>query len=336
MSARPPDPAPIMALSTAYWSAQTLLTANRIRLFDVCAAGPLAAAEVAERLGTAVRPTTLLLKALTGLGLIEERDGRYGNTASSAAYLVSTSPAYMGNALRYSDNLYGTWGELERALREGRPPLQAESYLGADARTTRDFVRGMHQRALGIGRALVEIVPLVGRTRMLDVGGGPGTYSALFARKYPELRSVVLELTGVAEIAKEIVAELGCAERVSVQAGSYLTAPFPGGNDVVLISGVVHRESEETCRALLEKAVASLVDGGLLVVSDVMTDEGGATPVFAALFGLNMMLTAPDGGVHSDAQIGRWMVAAGLADVNVRAFPPPMPHRVVMAVKRKD
>jgi predicted O-methyltransferase YrrM len=331
-----PDPAPIMALSTAYWGAQTLLTANRMRLFDVCAPGPLPVAAIAEQLGTAVRPTELLLKALTGLGLIEERDGRYGNTALASAYLVAASPAYMGNALRYSDNLYGTWGELERALREGQPPLQAESYLGADSRTTRDFVHGMHQRALGIGRALVELVPLDGRKRMLDVGGGPGTYSALFARKYPQLASVVLELPGVAQIAKEIVAEMGCAERVTVQAGSYLTAPFPGGNDVVLISGVVHRESESTCRALLDKAVASLAAGGLLVVSDVMTDAGGATPVFAALFGLNMMLTAPDGGVHSDADVGRWLAAAGLDRVAVRPFPPPLPHRVVMAVKPKD
>jgi hypothetical protein len=43
------------------------------------------------------------------------------------------------------------------------------------------------------------------------------------------------------------------------------------------------------------------------VVSDVFTDEGGALPTFAAMFGLNMMLTAPDGGVHADADVMRWM-----------------------------
>jgi hypothetical protein len=323
-----------MALSTAYWGAQTLLTANRMRLFDVCAQGALPSSAIAERLGTAVRPTELLLKALVGLGLLERHADTYRNTPSAAAYLVSTSPAYLGNALRYSDNLYDTWGELERALREGRPPLAADSYLGADARTTRDFVYGMHQRALGAGRALVELVSLEGRTRMLDIGGGPGTYSALLARKYPQLHCVVLELPGVAAIAREIVAELGCADRVTVQPGSYTCAPFPDGNDVVLISGVVHRETEQTCRALIDKAAASLVAGGLLVISDVMTDAGGATPVFAALFGLNMMLTAPDGGVHSDADVGRWMAGAGFAQVQARPFPPPMPHRLVTGVKR--
>jgi hypothetical protein len=85
---------------------------------------------------------------------------------------------------------------------------------------------------------------------------------------------------------------------------------------------------------LLGKSAASLVPGGLLVVSDVLTDAGGATPSFAALFGVNMMLSAPNGGVHSDADVARWFGEAGFGDVTVRPFPPPMPHRVVTGIKR--
>jgi len=334
MNERPPDPAPIMALTVAYWGAQALLTANRIGIFDVCAGAALPVDAIATQLGTAPRPTTLLLKSLVGLGLLEARDGTYRNTRLADFYHVAKSPAYMGNALRYSDNLYATWGQLERALREDRPPMAAENYLGADKGRTRDFVHGMHQRALAAGRALVEIVDLGGRTRMLDVGGGPGTYASLFAKKHAQLRVQVLELPAVAEIAREIVAELGCADRVTVLSGSYDDTPFPAGNDVVLISGVLHRESEASCRTLLGKAAASLVPGGLLVVSDVFTDAGGATPVFAALFGVNMMLSAPNGCVHSDADVGRWFGEAGLCEVAVRPFPPPMPHRVVTGIKR--
>ena len=43
--------------------------------------------------------------------------------------------------------------------------------------------------------------------------------------------------------------------------------------------------------------------GGLLIVSDVFSDEGGCRAPFAALFGLNMALTAPDGTVHADADV---------------------------------
>jgi hypothetical protein len=51
------------------------------------------------------------------------------------------------------------------------------------------------------------------------------------------------------------------------------------------------------------------------------------------MFGLNMMLTASDGGMHSDADVKRWMADSGLGDLRVVPLPPPMPHRVVLGVK---
>jgi hypothetical protein len=103
---------------------------------------------------------------------------------------------------------------------------------------------------------------------------------------------------------------------------------------VVLMSGMFHRESAQTCRDLVKRAWACLGSGGLLVVSDVFTEQGGCQPAFAAMFGLNMMLTAPDGGVHADAEVKQWMAGCGFRDLKVDALPPPMPHRVVTGVKR--
>ena len=36
---------------------------------------------------------------------------------------------------------------------------------------------------MGIARALVEVLDLKGRKAMLDVGGGPGTYSILLTER---------------------------------------------------------------------------------------------------------------------------------------------------------
>ena len=248
------------------------------------------------------RMTGLLMRVLAGLGLLEFRDGAFANSAAASAFLVSTSPAYMGNAMRYSDQLYATWGSLDEALRSGKPALAAESYLGDDKARTRTFVHAMHGRAMGIARVLVEVLDLKGRKAMLDVGGGPGTYSILLTERNPGLRSEVLELPGVAAVAREIVAAAGASERVSLRDGDYHSSDFGSGHDVVLMSGMFHRENESSCRRLIEKARACLVPGGLLIVSDVFSDEGGCTPPFAALFGLNMALTAPDGTVHADAR----------------------------------
>lgn len=327
------DPSAIMSLSTAFWDAQALLTANRIGVFEALTGDGLTIDALCERIAIKPRPARLLLNACVALDLLAADGEVYRNSPQSDAFLVPGKPGYLGNAIRYSDNLFDTWGQLEVALREDRPPMQTKTYTGEDQQITRDFVYGMHDRAVGIGRVLVEMIDLTGRTKMLDVGGGPGTYSALFAERTPGLKSRVMDLPGVVAHARDIVATFGVADRVDTVAGDFTKDDFPVGNDVVMISGVFHRESEAGCRRLIEKAHGSLVSGGLFVVSDVFADAGGTSPVFATMFGLNMMLTAPDGGVHADVDVADWMVDQGFVAARAQAFPAPMPHRVVTAEK---
>jgi ubiquinone/menaquinone biosynthesis C-methylase UbiE len=326
------DPTPLVRLSTAYWDSQVFLTANRLKLFDVLAPGAKSAQQVAAALNLQTHPARLFLNACVGLGLLQARDGRYSNSPVSQTFLISGNPAYIGNAVLYSDHLYDTWGRLEKGLRQPEPVLPSESYLGGDAERTRAFVYGMHDRARGLARSLVALVDLGGRCRMLDVGGGPGTYSMLLTERYPQLKSIVLELEGVVRVAREIVATNGAEERVQFQTGDYQTSEFPAGRDVVLMSGMFHRETEQTCRRLIDKSAGCLQARGMLIVSDVFTDRNGTSPTFATLFGLNMMLTARDGGVHADADVAVWMRNAGFGSIEVRQFPPPMPHRVLTGV----
>ena len=328
-----PDPSSIVRLSTAYWESQTLLTATRLRVFDTLADGARTADEVAAALQLDARSTGLLLRACVGLGFLQQDGARFENAPVAATFLVSRSPAFMGNVIRYSDQLYATWGRLEDALRSGKPALPAESYLGDDPVRTRGFVMAMHERAQGIARALVSVLDLSGRATLLDVGGGPGTYSVLLTERFPGLRAEVLELPGVAAVARELVAAAGAGARVTLRDGDYHSADFGSGKDVVLMSGMFHRESEAACRRLIERAAKCLNPGGMLVVSDVFTDAGGTQPTFAAMFGLNMMLTAPDGGVHADADVQRWMADCGFGELRTKPLPPPMPHRVVLGVK---
>jgi hypothetical protein len=327
------NPAPIMQLATSYWASRCLLTANRLGIFEALAKGAQSAHEVAATLRLAPRQTRLLLNACVGLGLLEQDGEEFRNHPSSQAFLVRGSRAFLGDAMRYAADMWDAWSGLDGSVVDGAPAIAAESYTGTDPEKTRNFVYGMHNRAFGVGQALVPLVNLTGRRRLLDVGGGPGTYSALLTRAYPELRSTVMDLPDVVAVAAEIVGSLEAADRVDMIAGDYKTTSFPGENDAILISGVFHRETEQTCRDLIARARAALVPNGLLIVSDVFTEEGGTGPAFATLFGVNMMLCSPDGGVHSDADVEAWMKAAGFRTVTRTAFPPPLPHRVVTATR---
>src|SRR5258708_29522812 len=58
--------------------ARTVMAATKLDVFESLAAGPLTAAEVADRCGTHSRATEKLLNALVGVGCLQVRGERYG------------------------------------------------------------------------------------------------------------------------------------------------------------------------------------------------------------------------------------------------------------------
>ena len=330
------SPAPIFQLATGYWASSVLLTANRIGLFTAVERGASASAsieELASGLALSTYPLDNFVGALVSLGLLERRGDRFANSPLARAFLVEGQPAYLGNALKYSDDLYPVWGRLGDTLKTGAPALPPEDILGHDPEKTRHFVMGMHDRALGVGRSLAGALDLSGRTRLLDVGGGPATYSCLLAQKNPDLTSRSMDLPAVVAIARTIITGFGLADRVSAIEGNYNQPSYPGGNDVVLCSGMFHRENADSCRAILRKSFAALAPGGQVIVHDVLADDDKAGPTFALLFGLNMALTATYGAAHSSAEVAGWMREAGFVNTSARPLPPPWPEAIVLGDK---
>lgn len=329
-----PDPSAIVGLATSYWASMVLLTANRLKVFTVLGVGSRSAAQVAAQCAAHPRSMAMLLNACVAHGLLRKDGESYANTPATETFLVEGAPTYLGDALRYSDDLYPVWGRLAEAVRANAPALPPQTILGDDADKTRHFVLGMANRARGVAASLAATLDLSGRTRLLDVGGGPGTYSTMLVVKTPGLRATVLDLPEVVAIARELIGAAGMADRIDLVAGDYRTAPFPGGSDVVLMSGILHRETPESCGALLRKAARALVPGGLLAVSDVFfEDERRVSPPFAALFALTMLLTSEHGAAHARTEMAAWMAKAGFTGVAVKPLPPPMPHVVLLGTR---
>src|SRR5438874_1484616 len=82
-------------------------------------------------------------------------------------------------------------------------------HLFADPEATCRFVLGMHNRIQGVARGLLPFLDFSGARRLLDVGGGPGTFAVLLAQKYPDLQVTVLDLPEVVSIARELIQEAG-------------------------------------------------------------------------------------------------------------------------------
>jgi cyclopropane fatty-acyl-phospholipid synthase-like methyltransferase len=212
--------------------------------------------------------------------------------------------------------------------------MPPETILGEDKEKTRSFVLAMHERARGLGSVLPHLVDLNGRRRLLDVGGGPGTYSVSLVRDTPGLTSTILDVAGVLDVTSELIAASGVSDRIELKTGDYLRSDFGSGYDVALLSGMMHRETPANCQLLLRKTFAALEPGGRVIVSDVFfDDETKRTPPFAVYFALNMMLTSDEGSAHAKTEMAEWMSTVGFVDVQVRDLPPPNPHALVLGTK---
>ncbi|MFO7821808.1 MAG: methyltransferase [Lentisphaeria bacterium] len=328
------NPSRIISMASAFYESQVLFTASDMGIFAILAELDSAAAEtIADRAGLEPRGARLLLDACVSLELLQKEGDKYLNTAESAMFLVPGSPGDLTKAIRYNRDVYEAWGKLGELVKTGKPVERPEIHLGEDEDRTRTFVLSMHGRALGIGRLLVPQLDLSGCKQVLDVGGGPGTYSVLIAQQYPDLTATVLDLPGVVKVAAELIEEQGMSDHVKTLPGSYHDTPFPDGNDAVLFLGVLHQESPESIVALFRQAYDSLNPGGKVYIMDMMTDQTHARPTFSALFAVNMALTTNDGWVFSDTELEGWLTRAGFQNFAVAPLPSPMPHWLATAVK---
>jgi hypothetical protein len=323
-----------MQVALAHRSSAVLFAATELDVFSKLSAGPMTAAEVAAACGAKPEPTRFVLDACVTAGMIEREGEKYKNSPTSEFFLVRGKGPYIGDGLKYAEDLYPAWGRVAELMRTGKPVMPPETILGDDPEKTRAFVLAMHERAKGIGAVLPHGADLTGRKHLIDIGGGPGTYSVGLVRQTPGLRSTILDRPGVLAVTKELVAEQGFSDRVSLRPADYLKDDFGTGYDVALLSGMMHRETPESCQLLLRKAFAALDPGGLVMVSDVFFDDDSKTsPPFATFFAINMMLTAEHGTCHARTERAAWMKTAGFVNVEIKPLPPPNPHTLLFATK---
>jgi len=247
--------------------------------------------------------TEKLLIACSAMGLVERDGSLYKNSEFAATYLVPGAPLYQGDIIAHSDTVRGFWDGLEEQICLETPTEDEE-------KTHRNFIMGMHNITLaGRGRIFSDNIDLEGRRRLLDVGGGPGTYSILACAKYPQLEAVVFDLPATIAIARQVVAEQGLTGKIDFCQGDWEKDAFGDGFDVVLLSNVMHGEAS-LAEMKLAKSIEAMEGGGMLVIQEFLLNDDRTGPLTAALF--NVMV-----GAYSASELLSLVKEAGFVDGRV-------------------
>ena len=323
----------LMGMAVGYQKSMVLLSASKLGVFGSLSKGPLSAEGVAQECGAPVRSISMLLNACASLGLVEKEGDRFSNSSLAERFLTPGERGYLGNYLDLMDDGYRKWGSLTEAVRENRRVGPRERDAGKDPDWNRRFTMAMHQGARILAARVARILDLKGRRRLIDVGGGPGTFAMAMVKRNPGLEAVVFDLPGVLEVTRELVEESGLSGRVRLQPGDYHRDTFGTDNDVVLLFGILHSESLENRRMLVRKAWDSLAPGGLVVTRQVLLDEDKTGPVEGALFSLQMLLNTDSGECYSWGEIRDLLEETGFVQLSRLKVTASRPYWLVTARK---
>jgi cyclopropane fatty-acyl-phospholipid synthase-like methyltransferase/biotin operon repressor len=297
---------------------QAVATANELRLFQTLAKRPFSGQELADHLQLQERGLVTLLQALETLGYVDGRNGRYHNSKMTQKWLIEDEN-YDAEAMLHFWNAASRdlSPHMAAVIRSGERPFDFYQWVETDPALSEAYQRMLMMNAKMAGKSVVKHLTVPqGATRLLDVGGGHGTYTALMCQKYPQLHGTILDSYAGLETGRKTAAEHNLQSRMTFQKGDMFEAEWGDGFDMILLFNVLHQFDLETGVSLLKKAHRALKAGGKVVILDQITGKipGSATNALIRLVALQYYLFA-DGRVYSRDDLAKMADDAGFTAV---------------------
>jgi hypothetical protein len=328
MSKVEPNPSHIMQIGMGFWASKTVLSAVELELFTQLGSEAMTGEEIGERLGLHPRAIYDFLDTLVALRLLERdgegSDGRYRNTAETAAFLDKGSPTYVGGILEMCNaRLYRFWGDLTEALQTGEPqneikqtgkPMFDELY--SDPARLEQFMGAMQGVSLGNFHALAEKFDFSRYKTVCDVGGATGQLCTILAMRHPHLRFTSYDLPVVAPIAEKAIAAAGLTDRVATASGDFFADPLPRA-DVITMGLILHDWNLDRKMHLIRAAYEALPEGGAFIIIENLIDDARRENAFGLMMSLNMLIEFGDAFDFSGSDFAGWCREVGFREVEI-------------------
>jgi len=303
--------AALLELNWQFRSSRALMAAHQLGFFTALAK-PQQAAEVACECGTDPRMTEKLLTVCCALGVLKRDHDYFSLTKLGSDLLLPDSPRYIGGTIDHNEILWWATTGLPEVVRTGRRNAAPEAPEPFKQHLFENWIWAMHGIASnGQAQWVAGQLDLSDRRLLLDVAGGPGTYSIALCERFPHLKAVVWDLPDTLAIAKKVISRYAMSSRIKVQEGDWSKDEFGSGYDCLLMSNILHGPGSHA-NARLQQSKKALKRGGLLIVHDFLLNNDRSGPLPATLFNLWL-------GTYTVNEIIEVIREAGFSDVSLIA-----------------
>ena len=326
------DPMKVMQVASAYWNSCALHAANRLDIFNLLDGQSKDLDTLTKETESDKRCLGALLSALVSMDFLDRDGDVFMNNQFGQTFLVNSSKFYQGGIVNMFENWYEAWGGLYNTVKTGKASaLMHQEYTDEE---TRNYMMGMHNRALSQSEVLTAMFDLTGKKQLMDVGCGPSTFAVKFCEKYDGLNAVAMDREQNLKIAQEIVDQFGMQDRVELRPGDYNTDSLGENNDAMLLSSMTNQESPENIKKLLKKCYDSMNKDGVIMIQEQLLHADKKGPQLAALIGVNQIINTVAGSSYSTTEMEDILRDVGFVDIESRQMAPPSPFIMVSGYKR--
>ncbi len=320
---------------------QVLLACVRLNIFDLLAPGPMAADELAERLGLGLEGAERLVAAAVAIELLERRSG--GRVALGRLGAPMVGNRAIASMVEHHATLYADLNDPVALLRrEGRPAMagywpyeaaassQLESPAALSAERVAEYSALMSASQPLVTHEVVAAYRFDRHRRLLDVGGGEGSFITAVAAQAPQLQLMLFDLPAVAERAQARLGSQGLGQRATTHGGDFFNDELPRGADIVTLVRVAFDHPDERVLRLLQRVRRALPEDGTLLLAEPMAQVPGVEAMGDAYFGF-YLLAMGRGRPRTAAQLSALMVQAGFESASVVPTHQPLQTSVLVA-----
>lgn len=280
-------------LCSGFVYSQILSSCVQLDIFNLLQPGPMSRESISRSIGLDLDATDVLLRSATSLKLLENRgDERYGLGIHGAALLANQGVCKM---IEHHTFLYRDMTDPLALLRREQDETMLSmfwDYAGARQQQsagglgTEPYTDLMSASQAMVAEQIIDTYPLHLHQRLLDVGGGDGTFLRTVAKAAPDLSLMLFDLPPVAQQAKIRFSQSEIDNDVSCHGGSVFENPLPAGADVISLVRIVHDHNDDAALAILKRCREALPAGGTLLLAEPMAREKVGDPATDAYFGL--------------------------------------------------
>lgn len=305
-------------LAESYQSSIVLLTAAELGVFEFLHDhGASTAYTAAKELKSDPRNMKILLNGLVALDLLTMKESKYNLTGTSLQFLTPSSRYYVGDILRHHRNLLKSWVKMLDVVRSGAPAYNKNDKDERTPDELRSFILGMDNISHITAQQIRDHLDFSDVKKILDLGGGPGTYLISFLEEAPKIRGTLLDRPNVIPIATEKISRAEMLDRIDFIEGDMFKADFGGPYDMVFLGNIIHSWGANENLQLLLKIKNALQERGRIIIKDFFTDSTGSQPPKAALFSLNMMVNTTDGQSWPMQIVEGWLMECGFTPISL-------------------